>query len=140
MGNKEYVTLLENYKKALAKASVTAIAAGDKKKLSTLIDDTLVTLKTYGETDKLIDRHNAIYSEFDKIADKAKKYNDDVKKRNTYLDAAIKYAKSGQTLAGQQKGFATVKELKKLPDDMEHVSDWLDIVKQKEVKVSLTEP
>jgi hypothetical protein len=77
---------------------------------------------------------------FEMDSDKAKSYNADVKKRNTYLDAAIRYAKSGQTLAGQQKGFATVKELKKLSDDMEHVSDWLDIVKRKEVTVSLTEP
>jgi hypothetical protein len=79
MGNKEYVTLLENYKKALAKAGSSVIAAGDKTKLSKLIDDTLVTLRIYRDGDKLIDRHNGIYSDFDKVAEKAKKYNDDVK-------------------------------------------------------------
>jgi hypothetical protein len=139
MGNKEYVTLLENYKKALAKAAPTVIPATDKTKLSKLIDDTLLTLKTYGDSEKYVDIHNAFYTEFDKLATKVKKYNDEMKKRNSYLVAAAKYAKSAQTIAGQQKGFNDVKELKKLSDDMEHVSDWLDIAQSKELKVSLSE-
>ena len=139
MGNKEYITLLENYKKALAKAAASAIQPADKTKLTKLIDDTLITLKAYGDSEKYVDVHNKLYEEFDKFNTKVKKYNDEMKKRSTYLVAAVKYAKSAESLAGQQKGFNDIKELKKLSDDMGHVADWLDIVDRKELKVSMGE-
>jgi hypothetical protein len=134
MDNKGYVSLLDKYKKALASAGKDVIAPGDKSKLASLLNDTYLTLKDYGDESKLVDVHNAIYDDYDKLAAKIKKYNADVKTRNAYFAAAAQYANSAKSIAGQQKGFDKVKDLKGMADDMVNVANWLDIIKRKELK------
>ncbi len=133
---REYTATVEKYKKLLAKADAGVIPASDKVKLLKLLADMSAALKVSGESQKRVEENNKLVAALDKVAAGFKKYNTDIKKTNKELDDGVKASNSARSLADQQKGFDKSKDFQKMADEMRDVSDWLDICKDKEMKLS----
>jgi hypothetical protein len=133
---REYTVTVEKYRKALAKAGTSVIAAGDKGKLLKLLDQITTALKVSAQSDKRTEQNNKLVNELIKIAKEFKKFNDDAKKVGKELDEGIKAANTARNLASSQKGFDKSKDFEKMGDDMRNVSSWLDITKPKEMKLT----
>lgn len=133
---KDYVALVEKYRKGLAKADASVIPASDKAKLLKLLADMAAGLKVAGQTEKFTDENNKLVTALTKVANDFKKFNTDAKKVGKELDTGITAANSARSLASQQKGFDKSKDFKDMDEKMRDVSDWLDICKPKEMKLT----